>query len=341
MKNIIIIPAYEPDENLIKVVSGAAKEDCELLVVDDGSGEEYAELFREAKKYANVISYSENQGKGHALKTAYKYIADNYSDEEYFVVTIDSDGQHSIEDALMVLETAKENRESLILGSRTELSKSPLKSRIGNTLTRLIYRFSSGVKVYDTQTGLRAFSSDLMDIMLRIKGERYEYEMNVLMELPKFKINIIEVPIKTIYIDNNSGTHFHPIKDSFKIYREIFKYSVSSFISFMTDYCLYSILLLLLGNGLVVIANVGARIVSASINFFLNYKYVFKATESVYKCALKYIILALSVIVVNSSLLYILVEKMQQNAFASKIVVEIVMFILNWIIQRLIVFKKK
>ena len=341
MKKIIIIPAYEPDDNLIKVVRSAADTDCELIVVDDGSKEGYFELFKEAGKYAHVISYSENHGKGFALKTAYEYVNRKYANKKYIVVTIDSDGQHSIKDAINVLEVAEEHPGSLVLGSRMGLSDSPIKSRFGNAVTRFVYRIASGVKIYDTQTGLRAFSSELMDTMLGIEGERYEYEMKVLMELPKKNISIIEVPIETIYIDNNSGTHFHPLRDSYKIYKEILKYSLSSFISFLTDYCLYSILLLALGNGLIVAANIGARIISASVNFMLNYKYVFKAKESVFKCAVKYVILAVTVIIVNSILLYFLVDGLGCNAFGSKIVVEIVMFVLNWIVQRLFIFGKQ
>ena len=85
---------------------------------------------------------------------------------------------------------------------------------MGNHLTRLIFHFFSGHQVSDTQTGLRAFPSAPLPDLLALPGERYEYEMTVLAHLCRYGNSPIEVPISTIYIDNNRSSHFNPTRDS-------------------------------------------------------------------------------------------------------------------------------
>ena len=224
-KIIILIPAYEPDNKLIKLVNDLSKEEVNILVLDDGSGVSYADVFEKCKDYADVISYDTNKGKGYALKTGLKYIKDNFK-EPYIVVTMDCDGQHSISDAKKLIKKIDVNEKVLILGKRIRNDNIPIRSKIGNSITRFIYRLSTGLDVYDTQTGLRAFNDSLIDYLIDIEGNRFEYEMNVLLKCAIDKIKIKEVKIETIYIDNNSGSHFNTIKDSYRIYKDIIKNSV-------------------------------------------------------------------------------------------------------------------
>ena len=227
MKKIILIPAYEPDDKLIKLVNDLSKEDFDILIIDDGSGLNYKNVFNKCEEHCNVISYEMNQGKGYALKTGFKYIKDNYK-EEYIIVTMDSDGQHTIKDAKKLIDEIIINKDILVLGKRIRSEKTPIRSRLGNSITRFVYKFTTGLDVYDTQTGLRAFSNKLIDYMLEIEGNRFEYEMNVLLKCAKDKIIIREIVIQTIYIDNNSKSHFNGIKDSYRIYKNIIKFLLSS-----------------------------------------------------------------------------------------------------------------
>lgn len=220
---IALIPAYQPDEKLVTLTKDIKKSGFYPVVVDDGSGKKYRKYFEEAKKYADVISYSENKGKGHALKTGIKHIKNKF-EKEYTVVTIDSDGQHTVPDMLKTTDEAVANPESLVIGARQFDGKVPFRSRFGNSMTRKIFKMKTGAVVYDTQTGLRAFSDKLTDLMLSVEGSRYEYEMNMLLECACSGRKIIEVPIRTIYINDNEGSHFNPLRDSIKIYREIFKF---------------------------------------------------------------------------------------------------------------------
>lgn len=219
-RNIILVPAYEPDDNLINLVQNLSKEELDIIIVDDGSGREYKGVFDKCKDKAKVISYNDNKGKGYALKTGLQYIKYSYQ-EPYIIVTMDCDGQHTIKDAKRLIKECSLNRNTLYLGKRVRSKKTPLRSRMGNAITRFVYRITSGLDVYDTQTGLRAFSDALVDYLLKIEGDRFEYEMNVLLKCAKDKVPIKEIEIETIYIDNNSKSHFNAFKDSYLIYKDI------------------------------------------------------------------------------------------------------------------------
>ncbi len=217
MKYIVLIPCFEPDNRLLELLKTI--DNADIIVVDDGSGKKYKSIFDEASSYAHVISYKENMGKGYALKEGYKYIKNKYS--EFIIVTMDCDGQHLYKDALKLIKYIEMHKDTLVIGKRKWDNKTPLKSRIGNYLTRKYYKRVTEINIYDTQSGLRAFSNELLDYMMNISGNRYEYEMNVLLELKNNNIKVHEIPINTIYIDNNSSSHFRFIEDSYDVYKAI------------------------------------------------------------------------------------------------------------------------
>lgn len=332
-KLIVLIPSYEPDENLTKLIKNLNKNKITSIVVDDGSGKDYKEIFDNLD--TKVISYEINQGKGHALKEGYKYIKDNY--KEYVVVTMDSDGQHRIEDALNLYNYILENDDTLVLGKRPRGEKTPLRSKVGNAITRFVFHLVSGQDVYDTQTGLRAFSNKLIDYMLEVKGERFEYEMNVLLYAKNNKIPIKELEIETIYIDNNSKSHFNAIKDSFKVYKEIIKFSLSGIISFLIDLILFIVFKVVLNN--ITIANVIARTISSTINYIINKNIVFKSNKNIAKSLLEYYGLVIFILLINTLLLNLL--SIIINPILAKLIVEIVLFIISWLVQKILIFKRK
>lgn len=219
MKYIILIPTYNPDERLLTILKQIDKK-YDVVIVDDGSPNK--EIFKECESYAHVISYVENAGKGHALKEGYKYIKENY--KSYVVVTMDDDMQHKLEDASKLCDWVKDHDEEFAIGRRHWDKTTPLSNRIGNSISRHIFKRYTGYSIYDTQNGLRAFSNKLMDYMLNVEGERYEYEMNVLYNLGKNNIKYKEIDIETIYIDNNKTSKFRTFKDSFRIIKDIRKW---------------------------------------------------------------------------------------------------------------------
>lgn len=335
---VALIPAYEPDRGMLSLLAELKENGFEIVVVDDGSGEAYAPLFDAAKEFGRVISYAQNKGKGHALKTGLAYISDAFAADR-IVVTVDADGQHKVKDAIRLCECVAGDPSALWLGSRRLTGRVPLRSRFGNAVTRMVYRISTGLRVHDTQTGLRAFLAAMIPEMLKIEGDRYEYEMRVLLEFARKKARISEMEIETVYLNDNASSHFNPLKDSLRIYKEILKYSAASLLSFLLDYGLYALLFFLTDR--TVLSNVIARVFSGTFNFTLNRRFVFRSQASVWKSALGYILLALFILAGNSTMLWLLTDIWHVHALLAKIVTEVVFFTVSWTVQHFVVFKKR
>ena len=336
-----LIPAYEPDERLAELCCALKAANCTTVVVDDGSGEGYAALF-DGLDVAIVLTHVDNMGKGAALKIGLRYIAELGQPGD-IVVTADADGQHTPADILRVAAEAQGAPDALVLGCRGFGEQTPLRSRIGNSAARWVFRMLTGVAVHDTQTGLRAFSLELLPFLLSVNGTRYEYEMNVLLDCAKGGVPIREVPIETIYIDNNSGSHFHALRDAWRIFREVLCFAASSLAGFVIDYAffaLFSQLTAATGSAALPLANVLARIVSASANFAINRRFVFRSCGSAGRAALRYALLAAAILAANTGLLILLVDHMGVNRYAAKLGVESALFVASFIVQRLYVFRR-
>jgi len=341
---IALIPAYQPADTLINLVIRLNDAHFQVILVDDGSGENYRRIFSAAKRFADVLIHEENKGKGRALKTGLSYIKRHWPDNAV-VVTLDADGQHSVEDAVHVAEAASKVKGALVLGCRRFSGEVPKRSRFGNTVTRFVYRAVTGTSVSDTQTGLRAFSTGLIPFMLNVEGDRYEYEMNVLLKCARKKVPIKEVEIATIYIDNNEGSHFSTFRDSLIIYRDILKFAASSITGFAVDYGIYSLMIAATGTlGValsVPLSNVSARIVSSGVNYTLNRRFVFNSRERVSKTATQYFALAACILVGNTALLSFLIGELRVNEYAAKVLTEIIFFTVSWLVQKTLIFKKR
>lgn len=337
-QRIALIPAYEPEEGLTVLAKEMADRGFLVLIVDDGSGPAYRPVFEAAGKTATVLTHERNRGKGAAVKTGLAWIGENLK-KPYTVVTMDADGQHLPEDAARICAAFEAEPDALILGGRRFAGEVPLRSRLGNTVTRWVFRLSTGAKVYDTQTGLRAFSDRLLPALQCVKGERYEYEMNVLMQWAQEKRPLRELPIQTVYLDGNRSSHFHALRDSARIYWEILKFSASSLMSFLLDYGLFCLFSLLTGK--VVFSNVAARLVSGSVNYTVNRKLVFESRAGVGRSLLQYVLLAAGILAVNTLSLWLLVATLGMNRYLAKILVETVLFAASYLVQKRWIFRKK
>jgi putative flippase GtrA len=198
------------------------------------------------------------------------------------------------------------------------------------------------VHIHDTQTGLRAFHRSLIPRLLNIEGDRYEYEINMLMELAAEGVPVIEERIETVYEDNNSGSHFRTVRDSFRVYKEILKFSASSLASFAIDYGMYALLLAATGAAGIahslVISNIGARIVSGAANYTMNRKLVFKSGTGFAKSAGQYILLAAFILAGNTIVLSTLAGTLGINRFAAKLITEVIFFAISWTVQKYVIF---
>ena len=345
--NLAIIPAYNPDRKLIELVDELHKSIIEkIIVVNDGSEQQAHEIFDQLSDNIVVLTHDINLGKGAAIKTALSYLSNNQSELQGIVI-LDADGQHRLEDAVHLLEELQGNHAGLVLGVRNFEGKIPLRSLFGNTVTKYVFRFCSGKWVSDTQTGLRAFSIEMVPKLLEIKGERYEYEMNVLLACVKNGTRMIEVPIATIYHDdNNSCSHFRAIRDSVRIYGNLIAFSGASFLSFLLDYLIFFPFVWLFGYGFAVgtaliFGNIAARLFSAAFNYYLNSTFVFCCKESRKKSILGYAILACGILALNTVILYCLHDFLGVNKALAKLITEMLLFVISFNVQKLLIFKKE
>lgn len=335
---VILIPAYKPDQRLVELTRELKEKEFRVLLVDDGGKDAYREIFESCRALgAEIAVHAVNQGKGRALKTGLNQALLLWPDLSC-VVTADSDGQHTVEDISRVATESLSRPDTLVLGSRRFTGDVPFKSRWGNRITRWVYKLASGTTIWDTQTGLRAIPPKAVEDMVGIEGERYEYEMNVLLRLRDMGLDVYEVPIETIYINDNEGSHFNPVKDAIRIYMVIFRYLFSSIASFVVDYVLYW---LLLGFGMLpVIAYLLARLVSSQVNYRLNRYTVFSGRGGKY-AMVKYYALAAVQGAIGAGLVQFLPTVLPVSPSVIKIPVDIILFIISFIIQRDFVFNKK
>lgn len=222
---VTLLPVYRPGSHLGALVSDLLADGADaarIVVVDDGSGPD-GEPFLTAVRELGcpVLRHPANRGKGAALKTGFRHAADNHPGLD--VVSADADGQHRAADIRLVAERTGHGR--IILGVRRFASMPP-RSRIGNELTRVLFRAITGRYVSDTQTGLRAYPADLLGHLGAVQGERFEYEMNVLLDAAAAGRDIEEVVVPTTYLDGNSASHFSGITDSLRVYRPLLRFAV-------------------------------------------------------------------------------------------------------------------
>ncbi|MCP4180590.1 MAG: glycosyltransferase family 2 protein [bacterium] len=224
---VFIIPAYNPTNDLIRVIYHLTTiEVYRIIVVDDGS--DCKEIFKriKSKKNVEILKHSTNFGKGKALKTAFNHIINKYKDIKS-VITIDADGQHKIEDVLRIALDSINNPEKLILGCRNfQLKNVPIRSKIGNIITRKILSFFTSKIIHDTQTGLRAIPIDFLPKLVRIKLNGFNFEFEMLIKAINTGMQIKEDFISTVYINKNSNSNFDPIFDSIKIYFVLLKFAL-------------------------------------------------------------------------------------------------------------------
>ena len=334
----ILIPAYEPDKLLIDLINKLTESGVkDIIIVDDGSGPQSKKVFNQIKRnrYCHICTHAVNLGKGRAIKTGMNFALTNYP-ELGGIVTADADGQHSCEDILKVQNKLAEYPENLIMGCRSFSEKVPLRSKIGNEITKRVFHVLTGIKISDTQTGLRGIPFRYIPECLKMDGEGYEFEINMLVSCNKSRISLSEVPIETIYIEQNRASHFNPILDSIRIYFVLFRFFLSSLTTSLIDFIIF---IICSGLGMkLLLCTIMARFVAGNYNYMINRKIVFKSHSNVIWSFIKY----WSLVVLLGSLSYggilSLVNYLNFNVLISKALIESLLFFINFTLQRNIVF---
>lgn len=344
MSIVIVIPSLEPDNKLINLVSSIQQYNSywSVVVVNDGSSEKYSSIYEtiENEYQYVVLKHSVNKGKGAAIKTAINDILKNKPDVRY-VITIDSDGQHTMEDMIKCIEAAKKNPDSLVFGVREFNKDVPFRSKFGNILTRNIVRMITGIKLSDTQTGLRVIPVKFLETLLLIPGDRFEYETNMILESKKNKWEIYSQPIETVYLEHNDSSHFRVIKDSIAIYSTFLKYSISSVLSFLIDILSYALLINFfsgLSLDVIFISSIIARILSSLFNYFVNRNIVFNKDAK--RSFLKYFGLVLIQISLSSFFIYVThMYFLQANTVFIKVLIDGTLFFISYYVQKKFIFR--
>ena len=352
-KVLIVIPSLEPEESFIKYVEELVKNNFEnILLINDGSSSKCNYIFEKINslKECTIINHEINEGKGKSLKDGLKYFEDLQNKDDFIgVITADCDGQHLVKDVISVAKNMKRNSNSLILGVRNfSDGKVPTRSGFGNKVTSNVFKILYGLKLSDTQTGLRGIPKGLVENFINLQGNRYEYEMNMLIDCALRKIKIEEVEIDTVYIDNNSSSHFRPIHDSLIIYWRILnsfiKYSAISIISCVVDVLFFKLFFNILGinaeNIKIIVATIVARIISSLVNFGLNKKVAFKSTKNIKNTIIKYYILCIIQMIISGISVAVLYSIINISEVLIKIVVDTILFFINYRVQRIYIFNK-
>ena len=345
---VILIPSLEPDERLPHYVRALMEGGFRhAVIVDDGSAASYHPIFQEIETIpgVTVLHHPKNRGKGAALKTGYRWIDENLGGVSG-VITADADGQHTVRDCIRLAEKLKEGERALYLGSRDFSGKNvPFKSSLGNRVTSVLFKLLYGAWLPDTQTGLRAFRREDLRFMAEIPGERFEYEMNVLIACAHQRIPMIPIPIETVYENENRGSHYHPLKDSLRIFRVLargfIKFMGVSLVCFVIDQALAALLrewllpLAGLGRGgmwNIQLSGWGARLVSAVINFKLNKDLVFRLRGHAGRAALRYALVC-GLIICLSNLGVWLLGQIGMAGWLAKILMDTLLYFLSYQLQ--------
>jgi glycosyltransferase involved in cell wall biosynthesis len=333
---VFLIPCYKPTDILFRLIGELRRtSDSHIVIVDDGSGADYAAIFGRVRQMTGVtlLTNAVNLGKGAALKHGMNYILVNYP-ECIGVVTADADGQHAVADILHVAATLQADPERVVFGGRAFDAVVPLRSRIGNAVSRHIYRFLIGIKLSDTQTGLRGIPRRLMALCLSIRANRYEFETEQLVVIKANRMDVREIPIQTIYIESNRDSHFRPLRDSARIYFVLLRYSLASIVTEMADIAVFASVMTASGN--LLLSNAVGRLVALWVQFMLLQSFVFRL-----RGGLGTLGMYLGLVVVSGVISTALQSQMANVIpfpVAAKVIAEVLVFVFNFLFLRDFVF---
>ena len=338
-----VIPCFRPDDRLEEVVRGLVGAGfSDIIIVNDGSPAECDRFFAFTELYPQVtlLQHFVNRGKGAALKTAFTYFL-QYRGKDYSgVVTVNADGYHTPRDVYRCARTMQQRRDQIVLCSR-DYTNMPRKLRRGNAVASFILRTGCGIRVSDTQSGLRAIPREYLVNFLRTRGNRFDYESNMLIDIAVYSLPFTEITAKA---HPGSALHRIAFRDILKVYYQIIKFSLSSLACWTFEYLLYDLLILLLAGSVSVrLIYYAARVVALSVNFCVNRRVVFRARRNIRRTALRYVAIQLPIMLISAEAVNGLASLIPSSGKIApmlvKIPVDTAMFILSYSLQREWVFR--
>ncbi len=348
----IVLPSLNPDDKFTAVVQGLIEKGFKhIVIVDDGSTRDEQRYFDHAAAFpqCHVMHHGVNKGKGRALKTAFEYVLDKLPELEG-VITIDGDGQHLADDIIACGNKMLELEDKVVLGSRDfDKPGVPPRSVAGNKTTARLFRLCYGIKINDTQTGLRAIPGKYLERFCAIEGERFEYETNMLLNMKRMRIAFYEQPIETVYDPDDYSSHYDAVKDSWRIFKVMFKFMLSSLGSTIIDLGVFYLVMRFLagffGAYAELAATVVARASSSFVNFNTNNTVVFGNRGNYRRALVRYYCLCIPQMLISAGLVTLingfLANSLPIIATVIKFAVDTVLFFISYSIQREWVFAEK
>lgn len=345
INSAVIIPALNPISTLADFVQELLE--CgipEVIVVNDGSDGSFNDIFHEVEQleHCTVLVHEVNRGKGRALKTAFAYFIEYYSYLDG-VITADADGQHTVEDICRIGGNLSLKKNSFILGVRNFNDPSvPKRSYMGNLMTSFLFKSLYGYNLQDTQTGLRGIPVSELTWMIEMSGERYDFEINMLIKARQRNIGFSTVPIKTVYYDKNSGSHFSTIKDAIPIFLRLIsgliQYSGATIVSGAIDILAFFVFNSFVFVNLslpvrILVSTMIARLLSSILNFLMNRRLIFADHGKFARSAVRYYIWAIFLMMISYSLVYTISLFWRVNASIIKLIIDISLGFLSYQVQ--------
>jgi putative flippase GtrA len=336
LPNVLLIPAYRPGAELPQLLNAVDPDVfAAVIVVDDGSGLDYAAVFQVCK--ATVLRHEKNLGKGAALRLGMAYALEKYPD--CGVVTADADGQHHPEDVARVAERLLREPRALVMGARGFDGEVPGRSRVGNRLARAVFRVLMGQTLRDTQTGLRGIPNRLLPELVQMKSAGYEFEVDMLTAAKHLSIPIVEEAVRTIYEPGNPTSHFNPLMDSMRIGFVLARFTMLSLATAVLDNLVFTIAI---HGGLEAgAAQVAARAIAICVNYPLARRAVFLSKDPHRSTLLRYLLLVVASGFLSFQLLMLLQHQLGLDVLKAKILAESALFIVNFMVQRDWVFMRR
>lgn len=338
---VVLIPAYKPDEKLVALIRDLKADGFDdLIVVDDGSGAPFAPFFDQcAEQGCITLRHGVNMGKGRALKTGLNYYLTRGRAGQG-IITADADGQHTPADISRIAAEMSEAPDTFVLGVRRFSGNVPLRSRFGNGVTRKLFALINGETVTDTQTGLRGLPDSLIPLFLSLSGERYEYEMNMLLAIRPNNLKLKQIPIETIYLEGNKSSHFNTLLDSARIYRLLLVFLLSSLLAALIDYSVF-IAMTLVFPGQLLASVVTARVISSMVNFLVNHNLVFRHQHAARTTIARYYGLAVVIMLLSYGLIHLLSNVIGINLYLSKLIADSGLYFVSFVAQRDFVYRSR
>ncbi|QOY88508.1 glycosyltransferase [Paludibaculum fermentans] len=335
----ILIPAYEADPELQETVTALRRMGfTRIVVVDDGSRLPKSLLLLNQLDGVHLLKHAVNLGKGAALKTGLNHILLTWPDASG-VVTADADGQHSPEDIAAVAAKLRSNPGNLILGSRQFRGKVPWRSKVGNRISATLVKLLVGTRLTDTQTGLRGIPLALAGQLLKLPSNGYEFELDMLLAAKHRGVPTLELPIRTIYLNSNSSSHFDPLWDSMRIYLVLMRFTLASVFTAVIDNAVFAVAYN--GSHNILLSQLIGRSVAVLFNYAAARKAVFLSRGPHKDTLPKYLLLVTANAAISYVLITLIHDRFQAGVVAIKVAVEAALFLASFLIQRDLIFSRK